>query len=554
MNLTPGMGQTLPWEWRDILDAMDDPVFVHDEALRLVYANRAYLQHAGAPFSMVRSRPYWQVFPHREGPPAMCSGTLQQEDEAEEIVDLPDGTIFRMRAFYIHGAYGYALHIMEDVTELTRVQENLRELTHDLENRVRARTADLIDERRFADAVLDTAETLIVVLDDQGGIVRMNRACEVLTGRLLAEVRGRSAWEVFVPPERREEAQRLFRRLMEVGRLHHQLTPWLTAQDAQREIEWSSALFQERNRTFAVAAGVDVTARLKAEREVARAYREQTALMQAIPDVIYVIDPQGQLVKWNRRLEALTGLKPDELQGCDAVTLFPETQRKRMVAAFQAGLESGWMEVEADILDCAGDPVPHHFTGVRLTDAAGNLIGLSGVGRDITERRRLERDLRELATVDHLTRAYNRAEIDRLMQIEMARTERYHHPLSLLLFDLDHFKQVNDRLGHHAGDRTLRATVAVVREHIRASDHIGRWGGEEFLVLLPAAPLAEARRLAEKLRRLIAEQAIPGVGTITASFGVTTFRPDESAESFTRRADDLLYTAKRAGRNRVEAG
>ncbi len=140
------------------------------------------------------------------------------------------------------------------------------------------------------------------------------------------------------------------------------------------------------------------------------------------------------------------------------------------------------------------------------------------------------------------------------MRSELDRADRYGDELSLVLFDIDHFKTINDRFGHAAGDRVLVELAGRVRAKLRESDGLGRWGGEEFLVLMPHSTDEEAHQLAEKLRRLVAETPIEGVGTVTASFGVAQRRPLESAESLFRRVDGELYRAKQAGRNRVMAG
>ena len=123
--------------------------------------------------------------------------------------------------------------------------------------------------------------------------------------------------------------------------------------------------------------------------------------------------------------------------------------------------------------------------------------------------------------------------------------------MSLVMFDLDHFKMINDTYGHSAGDVVLSSLSGLVKGHIRASDSLGRWGGEEFMLLLPEKRLGAAVGVAEKLRTLIEEQKNEATN-VTASFGVAEFRAGDTIETIYDRADNAMYKAKNNGRNRVE--
>lgn len=166
----------------------------------------------------------------------------------------------------------------------------------------------------------------------------------------------------------------------------------------------------------------------------------------------------------------------------------------------------------------------------------------------------LNRALLLAASEDKLTGAMNRRKIDEVMLSEMARAKRYHTPLALILFDLDHFKKVNDTYGHLVGDEVLKSVVAMIRQNIRVNDALGRWGGEEFMLLLPEAALPQAVEVAEKIRQSMELSALDQVGRVTISCGVAAMRDDDSEDSFIKRADDALYVAKRKGRNLVEVG
>ncbi|MEO5364124.1 MAG: diguanylate cyclase [Magnetococcus sp. DMHC-8] len=191
---------------------------------------------------------------------------------------------------------------------------------------------------------------------------------------------------------------------------------------------------------------------------------------------------------------------------------------------------------------------PYTVTHNRLDDPPRLIFSLT----DITILERQIRDLEFKAFTDALTGTCNRARLQTLLYAEMQRSLRHGQSLSVLLFDIDHFKRVNDTFGHQAGDRVLIELSTLVSGNLRASDVLARWGGEEFMIVTPDIDLEAALLLAEKLRCLIAAHAFPGVGQVTSSFGVAQFVAQDTIVTLTERADQALYQAKRLGRNRVE--
>lgn len=166
----------------------------------------------------------------------------------------------------------------------------------------------------------------------------------------------------------------------------------------------------------------------------------------------------------------------------------------------------------------------------------------------------LNNELRIAATVDKLTGVLNRHRIEQVLSNEMERSSRYDSPLSLILCDVDHFKQVNDTLGHLAGDGVLKKIAAVMQENIRATDSLGRWGGEEFIILVPGTEAKSAALLAEKIRSSIERTDCGAACGVTLSCGVAAMDAGDDADSLLKRADDALYAAKAGGRNLVMLG
>jgi diguanylate cyclase (GGDEF)-like protein len=168
------------------------------------------------------------------------------------------------------------------------------------------------------------------------------------------------------------------------------------------------------------------------------------------------------------------------------------------------------------------------------------------------ELEELARDLSFQATTDPLTGINNRLKFDQLLHQEIGRAERYGTPLSLVLYDLDHFKLINDTHGHPVGDEVLAEISQLASNHIRRTDFVARWGGEEFAILVPQGDSDSAFRLARSLRDAVRDQTFAAGATVTCSFGVAEFIMGETAQSFVARADTALYRAKLNGRNRVE--
>ncbi|BCO30885.1 hypothetical protein TspCOW1_09880 [Thiohalobacter sp. COW1] len=182
---------------------------------------------------------------------------------------------------------------------------------------------------------------------------------------------------------------------------------------------------------------------------------------------------------------------------------------------------------------------------IRPLQVSADLIGAA------LARKRLAGELEHQASHDVLTGLNNRRKFEELLLQEIERTNRYQRPFAVIMFDIDHFKRINDRHGHDVGDAVLSELAAIVREQVRDTDIPARWGGEEFIVLLPETGIEGAGRAAEGLRRRIAGTLFTGAGRVTISLGVTQYQPGDSLDSLVKRADEALYRAKGEGRNRV---
>ena len=191
-----------------------------------------------------------------------------------------------------------------------------------------------------------------------------------------------------------------------------------------------------------------------------------------------------------------------------------------------------------------------YWAKVKITtlfDKDKNIKGYSAILEDITNKKEIEK----LSITDTLTKIPNRLYLDRNFQHETMRANRYNSELSLMIMDIDFFKKVNDNYGHKIGDDVLVKLADILKQNIREVDILGRWGGEEFLIICPETNIKDAKKLAEKLRKEIASYKFETVGHLTSSFGVTQYLINDNQEEAFNRCDKALYKAKEQGRNRV---
>jgi len=180
-------------------------------------------------------------------------------------------------------------------------------------------------------------------------------------------------------------------------------------------------------------------------------------------------------------------------------------------------------------------------------------IQLAYAAKEQSHQELLEKtaELEKISATDSLTRAYNRMKMSELLGAEFSRVKRYGGGFAVMMIDLDHFKLVNDTYGHPVGDQVLIQVTKLIRKELRASDSLGRWGGEEFIVLCPGIGLEGALQCAVNLRALLASTVFEDVGSQRASFGVAAYTKGDTVDSILSRADTALYQAKDNGRNQV---
>lgn len=288
------------------------------------------------------------------------------------------------------------------------------------------------------------------------------------------------------------------------------------------------------------------------------------AVIASLPDLIYVKDAQSRFLLANQGTAEVMGARsPADLLGKTDFDYYPESLATGFYQDEQKIIETGQPLVSRDenIREADGRNRCILTTKVPLRNPSGKPIGIIGIGRNITalketeaELRRAREDLRFKATHDSLTSLYNRGAILELLERELARAAREDVCISVLLADLDHFKDINDRYGHPIGDEVLREIACRFTAAVRGYDLVGRYGGEEFLAILTHCSASQAITRAEQLRAVICASPIPtaaGNLPMTISLGILASRDwgHPGADTVLREVDLALYAAKAAGRN-----
>lgn len=293
-------------------------------------------------------------------------------------------------------------------------------------------------------------------------------------------------------------------------------------------------------------------------------------VIRHMSELMLMVDAKGRIVDLNPAAAAAFNIEPEEAIGSPAEGILPQWSELQSDAA---GEESGWREIA---LRVGGENRVYSISLSTIRSSRGDVAGRLALLHNVSERKEVEEALRQAnahlqeqlsrnkdlqarlqdqATRDPLTGLYNRRYLEERLEQELAKARREKYPVSVIMADIDHFKQINDTWGHEAGDNVLKAVSALFMKHARGSDVVCRYGGEEFMLVLPGVAPDVAFGRAEEWRKLCQELRAPnGADALqcTLSFGVASYPADGTATAdVVRAADAALYAAKAGGRNRT---
>jgi len=289
------------------------------------------------------------------------------------------------------------------------------------------------------------------------------------------------------------------------------------------------------------------------------------SILDLIEDGVYFVDQDRRILLWNKGAETITGFSRDEVLGrrCAENQLRHVDQSGRLLCVNGCPIERAIatgvpLEADAFLHHKLGHRVPVRIRTLPLRNQHQKLVGAVEVFRSIAADRKqdqLIQALSLLAMLDDLTRLPNRRHFDIQLDRRLAELGRFGWPFGVLMIDIDHFKQVNDTLGHPMGDEVLRLVGRTLSANCRVLDTVARWGGEEFTAIIANVEEDQLRGVAEKLRAMVECSGLPNAEAslvrVTVSVGGAMARTHETALELMARVDEMLYAAKRGGRNRV---
>lgn len=415
-------------------------------------------------------------------------------------------------------------------------------------------TRDALQQLQDLQATVDGIGSFIFMKDGLGRYTYANQRVQALFGLSMDAILGRDD-STFFSLDTSQDLRENDKQVLVHGRTIETEEHNVIAHTGEERWYWSvkRPLFNPDGSIRGMAGvSTDITEKVQLE----KALREKQKLLETVldhsPACIYLKDTDRRYVYLNQHTASLYGHEAETIIGRRDEDVMPSADAEscrrldeRIMATCQPQSD------EEEVSDQNGIPRIYETQKVPLISEDGTLTGFIGFSRDMTETRRLQQKLERMAHEDQLTGLPNRRRTERILEEEINRSHRSGQPLSLLALDLDHFKWVNDHHGHDVGDQVLVQIGVTLSERLRSTDTLGRWGGEEFFVILPETGAEGARQVAETLRQTSASCVLVGGTPVTISIGVTEYEHTEGLRTLIQRADSMLYEAKNSGRNQV---
>jgi len=537
-----------------IFDSIPETIVVVDaENYMILHANNAFLELYGIPLEESRKKRCHEVTHRLDKPchesgeecPVRLAADTGRVSKCVHVHKRKDGEsrTTRLAAYPIResdGTVRRVVEISEDITEQVTLQEEIRR------------------KSEFLDNILKNSPDGIIGNDLGGKLFLFNEAAEGIFGYTAAEAIGRIRASALYPPGGAREVKEYIyaESYGGRGRLQDFETKIVTSTGKMIPIRLSCELLLEAGREIGTIGFFhDISDRLALQSHLAESEAKFRTLFETASDTILSIDGNGLILMANRAAKDVFEYPGQDIVGSDVRRLLGsgEDGTWEVLARYASRPEAG-KYVESSAVSRFGKKIPFHIS-VSESISGGRRF-YTVIMRDVSQIKAYEEDLQVLANTDSLTRLFNRRQLYPILQNELDRAVRKKIPFSVLLIDIDHFKKFNDTYGHAGGDLLLVGFADKLRSAIRQMDSAFRFGGEEFVVLLPETTSEEARVPAERFRQLIAGSRflMPPEGQpvwVTISIGIAGYRSGDTLDDLIRHADLAMYAAKSGGRNRV---
>jgi len=424
--------------------------------------------------------------------------------------------------------------------------------------------------------IYETAPLAAVVYDEKAQVLEWNHRAEEIFGWKREEVMGHSFFNYMIPAESRSHVAKIVGTIFDGPHIQYSLNTNLTKDGRTILCEWSNAIFLDEHsgQRLVIAMASDVTERERIQQALQESESRYRALLESAPFPVVITRVRDSSVVYiNQRAsvcfqvpqeEAPGRFAPDYwVEGGQRIKLIEELKQHQVVTDMEVNLRDGqghpfWALLSARIMLDGDEPLAFvSFNNIserkRAEEALQELNGL--LAFRLQEINILQERLQEQAIRDGLTGLFNRRYLDETLERELARAQRDGYPLAVAMIDIDRFKLLNDTYGHRAGDEMLRILGQFLQSHARSGDIPCRYGGEEFLLVLPHLDQETALQRAEEWRSSFAAQTVTFGQlqlTATLSIGIASYPGHgKTADTLVDAADGALYQAKKAGRNRV---
>jgi diguanylate cyclase (GGDEF)-like protein/PAS domain S-box-containing protein len=414
------------------------------------------------------------------------------------------------------------------------------------------------------DLALHTARAAFWESQPADGTHRLSDNYYAMLGYSLEEApRDRAGWVALVHPDDRVKVDSN-QSVAPMDDLDHETEFRIRAKDGTWRwllSRFRAVAFDDQGRpTRMQGIDSDITQRKQIELAVKLARDRERLYLDVAGAILVVLDLEARVQLLNRKGCEVIGISESEAYGREWFDAFsPEAERESQRAiflGFLAGKQGEGQDVEMTLTTKSGEIRLISWRDTLLRDDRGRVVGVISSGEDITERRKLEAQLAQLAIRDELTGAFNRRHFLSQAPTEIQRALRFHHPLSFMFIDLDHFKSINDTYGHPAGDEVLKTFTKLCRQTLRPTDLFCRYGGDEFVVMLPETGAEQAAKVAHRLSQMMEKLEQGGespLKSLSASIGIAQLLgADDRLEAILDRIDKAAYRAKESGRGRTE--
>ncbi len=466
---------------------------------------------------------------------ALATESLQKIEYQLELAG--ENLWFEARFFCAGGKEAIAL--IRDVTDQKLTLEELRE-----------------SQERF-EQLAEQSRTFAWEVDTKARYTYVSDLATKIIGYRPEELVGIKHFYDLHPQRERQELKELGLRLIRSGEKLTNFENPIVSKDGR--ILWVSSngvpLLGKKGEVVGYRGwDMDITQRRQAEDALRDSEQRFRSLFEQSRDAIYLGTLDGAVIDVNQAWLELFGYTREELPSVNAVHFYANPNDR---ADFLRRLiETGAVEDEVRFRRKDGSEFDCERTVVARRDRHGNVVAVQGIMRDITRQKHERSALEHLARYDPLTGLFNRHSILEKLREWILHSMRYRAYLSVAMIDIDHFKIVNDSYGHAAGDRVLAALASLLQQNVRSADFVGRYGGEEFLVILPRTNIDGAVTIAERLRSTVEDTPLHARDDttlhLTISLGVAQWSEEDSEDPLLARVDAALYHAKEGGRNRIE--